>query len=204
MYDAIKPVYTKLFEIIDNRFGPVTRGKTTIERDSNHIEVFKHLDRGWGRLTESNVTATQFPYGSLDWGEISEVKEFRAPHGYEYRLTYPLIIITHEGIVRAAPETTIKTFRDEDTERYGIGDVVSIIGSYMFKSYKDSRFRIAETEDDEVPEGLDPWQWTIIDWTQDVCDCRYQPAMELLTKNPLCRGTQINFHFRVNETKPTL
>ena len=202
MYDALKPIYTTLFQVIDEKFGPIMRGSNVINRSDSHIEVFKHLDRGWGRLTKSNAPGTEFPYGALDFGQVSEVKTYRSPEGYQYKLTYPLIIITHEGVIRPATETTVKVFKEANDPKRGIGDIISIIGSYMFKSHHTSRFQIAETDTDENPDGLAPWEWNIVDWTQDVCDCNFMPAKELLSENPLCRGTQLNFHFNVTETKP--
>lgn len=202
MYDALKPIYNKLFEIIDNRFGPRTRGSQNIERDDTHIETFKHLDKGWGRLTQKNTAGTEFPYGALDWGEIGDVTFFRGPNGFTYKLKYPLIIISHEGTLRPATQTIIKTFQGNNDPKPGIGDIVARVGSYMWKAHHENRFTTAQTDTDTNTDGLTPWDWSITDWTFGVCDCNFQPATDLLTNNPLCRGTQLNFTFSVIEQKP--
>ena len=198
MYNALKPVYDTLFFIIDDNFGPLTKGKNTIHREAYHKEIFKHLDKGWGFLTESNVNTAVFPYGSLDWGVVSETSYLRAPQSYQYYLTYRLIIISHEGVVRPSSQTLVKIFRDTEDEKFGIGDIVQEIGAFVFNNHKPDRFTIAEANNQ-----VDGFLWTVIDWEMEVTDCSYQPAIDILNKNPLCRGTQLNFIFRINESRST-
>lgn len=89
----------------------------------------------------------------------------------------------------------------------GVGEVTRKVGGFFWEQYHTGRF--SEAVPLEFAESN--WDWSIIDFSEDIQNPlpvvygvdapMLKEFQELLQKNPLCRGTQMNFYFQIEERK---
>ena len=212
MFNAIEPIYDQFFNVLTDNF---------MNSAGENLVQFKKLEKGFSLpLTRTTLTADMMPYGSLEWCQIDRVSGYRMPESYQYEMRIPFLIIAQSS--RIYKDGTIDTFfaRHDDHHHGFIGDLTRDLGGFFWRAHHTSRFSAAvdmfeadESGDDYYNHATD-WDWSIVDFSMDVTNPLLvrpsndspllQKFREVLDKNPLCRGTQMNFYFKVEERKTML
>ena len=209
MFNAVEPIYTKFFEVLQQRFATDAYAKAqaklpAADRIPNPFENAENLlvtlDMGFSLpLTGKTIVSHVMPYGCLEWCETDRVVGYRMPESYKYEIRLPLLIVTQAPRI----ESTGKI----ETLFPGIGRITQKLGGFFWRQYHTGRFGDAVDPDSFV----DQWDWSIVEFSIDVRNpLLVRPSTDspllqrfraVLESNPLCRGTQMNFYFSIEERK---
>ena len=83
MFSALEPVFHAIYDRLNTQFG-----------ETGQCPEFKTFEKGLQLKQEREIDAGLFPWGFLEWGTVGEVSFAWAPRTAEYRITYPLILLT--------------------------------------------------------------------------------------------------------------
>lgn len=191
MFRSLKHIYEKLFEVLDDEFGP--------EAETSLLKTFQR-----GFFFQKSPRPAEYPLGFMEWGRVSKVEVYQAPEEYQYVVAYRLFYFMQTGGNPTQLEGQV--FRpDEDTDKQlGIGDFAERVCNFFWTTHHTSRFSVAW----DRPDNTDPdVEWSILELTMDasiitfttVTDVTLLSIRQFLEDNPDFRGIQINFSFRVRE-----
>jgi len=211
MFNALEPIYNKFFEVLQQRFAVDAYDKAQAklpadDRTPNPFQsdaenLLQTLEMGFSLpLTGKTIVSNVMPYASLEWCETEKVEGYRMPESYKYEIRLPLLIITQAPRI----ESTGKI----ETLFPGIGRITASLGGFFWRQFHTGRFSEAVPIEFEA----DAWDWSIVDYSMDIRNPLLvrpstdspllQRFRDALQKNPLCRGTQMNFYFQIEERKP--
>ena len=210
MFNAVEPIYSKFFEVLQQRFASdgYTQAQAKLpaaDRVPNPFEavsenLLKTLDIGFSLpLTGKTVVSNVMPYASLEWCETDRVEGYRMPESYKYEIRLPLLIITQAPRIEAKGKI--------ETLFPGVGEITQKLGGFFWRQYHTGRFDGAV----DTASFIEGWDWSIIEFSMDIRNPLLvrpstdspllQRFRDLLEDNPLCRGTQMNFYFQIEERK---
>lgn len=209
MFNAVQPLYSKFFEVLQQRFAVDAYTKAQVqlpagERTPNPFtdaeNLLKTLEMGFSLpLTAKTLSASVMPYASLEWCETDKVEGYRMPESYKYQIRVPLLLITQAPRIEATGKI--------ETLFPGIGQITKELAGFFWRQYHTGRFSEA-VDSDSFIEG---WDWSIVEFSMDVRNPLLvrpstdspllQKFRDVLEGNSLCRGTQINFYFSIEERK---
>lgn len=183
MFQALKPLYDRLYEIISAEF--VTRRA-----------LITTFERGFAARDPRTTDNSLYPWALLEWANIGEVHTVANPNNFvrypytaSYQVDVPLLIMTFAD----AAEQDRLIFNNEpaanNNQNLGIGDLVHQISDHLFDHYRSGFFT-----DPPSPDWIVP-MWTI----GGVQTPRSAHINSLLVLNNHIRATQINIRIIVAE-----
>ena len=197
MYRSLRPIYDKLFQVLNENFGP-----DAVNPDLDDFKL-KRFDRGF--FHQSGTTPTrEYPLAFLEWGRVSDVELFQSPEEYAYVVTYRLFYFIQTG---GNPlQIANQVFREIDDagdpidarSPVGVGEFAQTVCNFFWQTHHASRFSVAWEDQDD---------WSILDLTLDasiiafstVTDVTLLSIRNFLEQDESFRGIQVNFSFRVRE-----
>ena len=184
MFKTIRPIYNKLFTILNDEFS--------LDENSDG-GIFKTFQAGLFFRDENVLASHLFPWAFLEFGNIGDVQRYRSPEVYKYELNYPLVLMTFADM----GDQDRLVFNDNKEEggynvNPGIGDLVEKVGGFLWDQYHSNRLDLFDVRSIKDKYGIENWTYSGVG-TPTV------PHVQTMMIHPYFRAVQIDITFEVVE-----
>ena len=185
MYKAMEPVYSKLFNILNDNFA---------KSENSETGIFSTVQRGLFFRDENVLASHLFPWAFVEYSETGSLEVKRSPEVYRYDLHYTITCMTFAD--RGDQDRLVfNPDVDGDTKfnkNPGIGDIVAEVGGFFWDNYHTNRLDIFDGE--EASE-----EYAVNDWVIGGVGVPENPHVQMMMTHPYMRAVQFRFVFDITE-----